>query len=251
MKKTEVQLKDLINFVTEQWNQVTNPNRPRALGEEAGSLVESLARQYIDAHRKRDMLSIAAKLGMEVELPDAEALALRETVENLPELIGQRPLRPSAVTPRAQDLPLWPLGEDGEPFVPRFPRLWRMLGESNKPLVLVGGVPVEAKKRWVQELFGLKPNTPAADRLIYWLGTEDESAGKTCDRVVNQMKSGTVGAVVFFVDFMSHAQTRPLIAAGDEYGVPAAAGGKAGQAALLAAFDQLEQQLRARSEKAA
>lgn len=226
---TDVTLEQALAHLRDLW-------RERALAVPARGFlnqVEGVFMRYRDAHQRHARCAFARELGMEVVVPDTEALALAllEAVEALPELAAGRPTAP-ALRVVAQALPPWPEGGDGAVVKPTWPKLWA--ATQDRPLLLVGGTPVRAAERWVRD---------AIMGDAEWIGTEDASAGRIIDRVVNQMKAGTCAAVIYFVGFMSHQQTKPVLDATRATGVPSTDGNTGGRAGLLAAFEALERAL--------
>lgn len=210
--------------------------------------VERCVGRYKDAVVNKPVFDMAQKLGYPIEgtppNPETAALDLLSAVEALPEFQGRT--RPAARPVVEQQLPDgWPVNEDGAVVRPRFPTMVKRL-HGGEGLRLVGGLVVQQKLQWVRELM----LTNGHEDTVVWIETEDDMDGRSAKKIVNQMKSGAVFAVVFFQDFMSHEQTTTLITAGRDLDIPVAPGSKAGQASLLTAFTQIEEQL-AQKAKAA
>lgn len=245
---------DILGFVKERLAAATKARSEKP--HQVYALERALA-EYTAAHERRAMLALAAQLGMPVALPNLEdlALAVWQAAEALPENTGRpsrevvAPLMMMMPPARQQALPAWPEDEGG-PFVPRYPNIWHAVHERGLALVLIGGVPVLNKINWVRRLMGVSDDIHADTAPVQWIGTEDDRSAKAFDALANRMRARTVAAVVVFPEFSSHAQTTAAMAAGRECGVPVVPGGKAGQAALLTAFEQIDRELTLEAETA-
>jgi hypothetical protein len=212
-------------------------------------------RDHVDTYEKAvsglGVAQLALAVGMDgVTLPDVEhaALSLLEQVESLPELRASgrvtdpNPASASADPGRDQLIPVMIEDEDG-PARARYQAISGQLRTSGRVLLLVGGRVVQPKLQWVRAVLLGADGCPNGGAEIEWIPTEDDPDAKACVRIVNQMKAGTVLAVITFPEFMAHAQTDALLRGGRETGIPVAYAGRGGQAQFLAAFAQLESQL--------
>lgn len=110
-----------------------------------------------------------------------------------------------------------------------FPQL---LAETDGiPIVIVGGVVVPEKLRWVQGL-GLT---------ALWVDAKDHSGG--IRRLVRRIYKGRIWGVVMLNELVGHMQSRPIYAACHATTTRYALGRKGGQQHLRSVFTLWEQQL--------
>ncbi len=121
------------------------------------------------------------------------------------------------------------LPNDEGPAPQGFPRLIAATG--GMPIVLVGGVVVPEKLRWVHGL-GL----PAL-----WIDAKDRSGG--IRRLVNRIYKGHVWGVVMLNELVGHMQSRPVYDACTATVTRYALGRKGGQQHLRTVFATWEQRL--------
>ncbi len=188
---------------------------------------------YADAAKNDLLLDFARRNGVDggdLRAPDA-ALYLSDLIDKLPE-IGGAANEISVPMPRpAKAIAVATVNTDACEPAPTT-EMYAKIRAQTKQVVLVGGRVIKEKMPWFRAALGYEPE---------WIGTYDETGSNESQKVATRMNNGKVLAVIFFQSFMSHKQTEPLLEAARSSGVPAVAGGRAGQGEVARALATIEE----------
>ena len=99
---------------------------------------------------------------------------------------------------------------------------------QQKPILLVGGIPVPDKIAAIYDRHGIE---------VDWV---EVYHGKGGNAALTRIRQGNVGAVVILEKLLGHTVSEPLVQICKAQGIPWAFGGNAGTAAIQRALDKLE-----------
>lgn len=239
---TQPTIDDVIKHIREEYERRQQERR-----DTIRRLTEAV-RDYELAVSSAMLAELARRNGVQaptaITAEDA-ALNLLALVEVLPEL--QPPTAPECSTCTTANANDTQSGDEEEP--PRADVLsmpppnsgvtesFQYLGQRSKthPIVLIGGIAVEAKLRWVRNL-GLT---------VEWLDAKDN--GSSVRSLPQRVQAQTVCGVIVLNELMGHAPVRTIQNACTAANVYCAMGRKGGQGQLLEVFRSWERRLAERA----
>ncbi len=206
----------------------------KAQVELAARSVEIALRRYVQISLNDLARAVRARNGLPPTGPVtdtaiAAATHLAEVVWQLPELRPPPRLEDESETGAETD---WDVGLENNPAAgaehilpPRFPLLAAC---GDRPILIVGGIPVPQKERWVRRMLGL----PTAA----WVECPHNAPGGLLSRI----RRGKVHAVVILEKLLDSTDRFSLAGECSASGVPCATAWAGGQGDLTRAFEAME-----------